>query len=74
MNATLARVVDAATIRWRPLVEADIEAVVALERAAHAAPWTAGNFRDALAAGYGVAYAGCALFLAIVLFSRRDFT
>ena len=55
MNATLARVVDAATIRWRPLVEADIEAVVALEGAAHAAPWTAGNFRDALAAGYGVA-------------------
>jgi [ribosomal protein S18]-alanine N-acetyltransferase len=46
---------DAATVRWRPLVEADIEAVVALERTAHAAPWTEGNFRDAVAAGYGVA-------------------
>jgi ribosomal-protein-alanine acetyltransferase len=55
LNATLARVVEAANVLWRPLVETDIEAVVALEGAAHAAPWTAGNFRDALAAGYGVA-------------------
>jgi [ribosomal protein S18]-alanine N-acetyltransferase len=55
LNATLARVVDAANVLWRPLVEADIEAVVALECTAHAAPWTAANFRDALAAGYGVA-------------------
>jgi ribosomal-protein-alanine acetyltransferase len=55
LNAALARCVDAATVRWRPLAEADIEAVVALERTAHAAPWTEGNFRDALAAGYGVA-------------------
>ncbi len=55
MNATLARGVDAASVVWRPLADADIEAVAALEREAHAAPWTAGNFRDALAAGYGVA-------------------
>jgi ribosomal-protein-alanine acetyltransferase len=55
LNATLARVVEAANVLWRPLVETDIEAVVALECAAHAAPWTAGNFRDALAAGYGLA-------------------
>ena len=55
MNATLARVVDAPSVLWRPLAEADIEAVVALECTAHAAPWTAGNFRDALAAGYAVA-------------------
>ena len=55
MNATLARGVDASAVLWRPLAEADIEAVAALEREAHAAPWTAGNFRDALAAGYGVA-------------------
>lgn len=55
MNATLARGVDASVVLWRPLVDADIEAVVALERDAHAAPWTAGNFRDAMAAGYGVA-------------------
>ncbi len=55
MNATLARSVAAATVLWRPLADADIEAVVALEREAHAAPWTEGNFRDALAAGYGAA-------------------
>jgi ribosomal-protein-alanine N-acetyltransferase len=31
----------------------DLPAVAALELASHAAPWTEGNFRDALAAGYG---------------------
>ncbi|HEV3240501.1 MAG TPA: ribosomal protein S18-alanine N-acetyltransferase [Casimicrobiaceae bacterium] len=55
MNATLARNAIAATVLWRPLTESDLEAVAALEREAHAAPWTAGNFRDALAAGYGMA-------------------
>jgi len=55
VNATLARNVAVPTVLFRPLVEADIEAVVALECEAHAAPWTAGNFRDALAAGYGAA-------------------
>jgi ribosomal-protein-alanine acetyltransferase len=39
---------------WRPLGDNDIETVAALERLAHAAPWTEGNFRDALAAGYGM--------------------
>ncbi len=55
MNATLARNPIAATVLWRPLTESDIGAVAALERVAHAAPWTEGNFRDALAAGYGMA-------------------
>lgn len=55
MNATPVRFVDAATVLWRPLAETDIEAVAALEREAHSAPWTAGNFRDALAAGYSMA-------------------
>jgi ribosomal-protein-alanine N-acetyltransferase len=32
--------------------EPDLVAVAALEAEAHPAPWTAGNFRDALAAGY----------------------
>lgn len=32
--------------------ERDLIAVAALEAQAHPAPWTAGNFRDALAAGY----------------------
>src|SRR5258708_33444961 len=34
--------------------ETDIEEVARLEREAHVAPWTPGNFRDALAAGYAV--------------------
>jgi ribosomal-protein-alanine N-acetyltransferase len=37
---------------WRPLREGDIAYVAALEAQIHAAPWTLGNFRDALAAGY----------------------
>jgi len=32
--------------------EEDLAVVAALEADAHAAPWTHGNFRDALAAGY----------------------
>ena len=38
---------------WRPLVADDLAYVAALEQQIHAAPWTIGNFRDALAAGYG---------------------
>ena len=54
MNATLARDALVVPVVWRPLSDADIEAVAVLERAAHVAPWTEGNFRDALAAGYGM--------------------
>ena len=41
-----------AAIAWRPLVSADVAYVAALEAQIHAIPWTTGNFRDALAAGY----------------------
>ena len=54
MNATLARETFTVPVLWRPLSDSDIEAVAALERAAHVAPWTEGNFRDALAAGYAM--------------------
>jgi ribosomal-protein-alanine N-acetyltransferase len=37
---------------WRPMREGDLAAVATLEADAHPAPWTYGNFRDALAAGY----------------------
>ncbi len=37
---------------WRPLREGDLAYVAALEAQIHAAPWTPGNFRDVLAAGY----------------------
>jgi ribosomal-protein-alanine N-acetyltransferase len=37
---------------WRPMIDSDLVRVAELEQEAHAAPWTIGNFRDALAAGY----------------------
>ena len=37
---------------WRPLAPGDLAYVAALEAQVHAAPWSLGNFRDALAAGY----------------------
>jgi len=36
----------------RPMTEADLPAVMAIEKAIYAFPWTPGNFRDSLAAGY----------------------
>lgn len=39
-------------VTWRPLRTTDVTYVAVLEAQIHAAPWTAGNFRDALAAGY----------------------
>jgi len=54
VNAALARELPR-TVLWRPMTESDIDEVATLERVSHAAPWTAGNFRDALAAGYGMA-------------------
>ena len=38
-------------IRFRPMAQTDLAAVVALERSSQYTPWTEGNFRDALAAG-----------------------
>ncbi len=38
--------------RIRPLAERDLDAVVAIEREIYEFPWTLGNFRDSLAAGY----------------------
>jgi ribosomal-protein-alanine N-acetyltransferase len=37
---------------FRPMRAADLDAVVAIELTAYAFPWTRGNFRDCLAAGY----------------------
>ena len=42
----------AATITLRPMREDDLDAVASLEAVSHAAPWSEGNFRDAIAAGY----------------------
>ena len=54
MSATLAAASTARPeIVWRPMRDGDVAAVAAIEAGVHAAPWTPGNFRDALAAGYG---------------------
>ncbi len=50
--ATLPRYAPRPEPEWRPLGEADVAYVAALEAQIHAAPWTPGNFRDALASGY----------------------
>jgi ribosomal-protein-alanine N-acetyltransferase len=50
--ATLPKDVSPLSVAWRPMRDADLASVAALEAQIHAAPWTIGNFRDALAAGY----------------------
>jgi ribosomal-protein-alanine acetyltransferase len=50
--ASLPKPPPVASVAWRPLRHGDVAYVAALEAQIHAAPWTAGNFRDALAAGY----------------------
>lgn len=50
--ATLPKDVSTPGIAWRPMREGDLAEVATLEAEIHAAPWTIGNFRDALAAGY----------------------
>lgn len=39
-------------VHIRPMEEADVRAVLVVERAAYPHPWTEGNFRDCLGAGY----------------------
>jgi ribosomal-protein-alanine N-acetyltransferase len=52
--ATRPHFVPRPAIAWRPLRDGDVAYVAALEASIHRAPWTAGNFRDALAAGYAM--------------------
>lgn len=54
MNAALARpLTSAIELAWRPMRDGDLAMVAAIEAESHLAPWTVGNFGDALAAGYG---------------------
>ncbi len=50
--ASLPKWLDRTQVLWRPLGEDDVGYVAALEAQIHAVPWTIGNFRDALSAGY----------------------
>jgi len=54
VNASLATAFETGPALWRPLRAEDVPYVTALERDAHIAPWTAGNFLDALSAGYSM--------------------
>lgn len=50
--AAVPRPPPARAVAWRPMRSTDVTYVAALEAQIHAAPWTTGNFRDALASGY----------------------
>lgn len=39
-------------MQFRPMQEADLDELLRIERAAYPYPWTLGNFRDCLQAGY----------------------
>ena len=52
MAAVPDRLAPLRNVAWRPLAADDLAYVAALEAQIHAAPWSYGNFRDALAAGY----------------------
>ena len=39
-------------VHYRPMMPADLPAVAALEGSVYAFPWSIGNFRDCLEAGY----------------------
>lgn len=46
--------------RYRRMAEADLGAVMAIENVLYPHPWTVGNFRDSLAAGYHCWLLDCA--------------
>jgi ribosomal-protein-alanine N-acetyltransferase len=57
--ASLPKSLARAPVMWRPMRHSDVTDVAALEAQIHAAPWTAGNFDDALAAGYSARIGEC---------------
>jgi [ribosomal protein S18]-alanine N-acetyltransferase len=52
VNAVAAGEAFPAALSMRPMREADLDAVMAIERRAYPFPWTHGIFRDCLQAGY----------------------
>lgn len=39
-------------VNFRPMLEADVDRIILIERAAYPYPWTRGNFMDCLYSGY----------------------
>ena len=48
---------------FRPMRSSDLDAVLVIERAIYTHPWTLGNFRDSLQAGYSCWIMECAGYL-----------
>ena len=48
---------------YRPMRSSDLDAVLVIERAIYTHPWTLGNFRDSLQAGYSCWIMECAGYL-----------
>jgi ribosomal-protein-alanine acetyltransferase len=69
------RAAPVADVLWRPLADGDIAYVAALEAHIHAAPWTIGNFRDAIATGYSACigeYEGRVVAYGVLTFSPGE--
>jgi [ribosomal protein S18]-alanine N-acetyltransferase len=61
-----------AALELREMRLADLDQVVAIEQSAYAFPWTYGNFRDSVAAGYSafsVCWRGTLVGYAIIMFA-----
>lgn len=52
MSAVLQPPAHRLQVRFEPLVSDRVDAVLAVEQTAYSHPWSIGNFRDAIAAGY----------------------
>jgi [ribosomal protein S18]-alanine N-acetyltransferase len=45
---------DAHAVTWRPMLEDDLQQVMAIETGAYSHPWTLGNFLDSLRSAYAL--------------------
>ncbi|HVF62599.1 MAG TPA: ribosomal protein S18-alanine N-acetyltransferase [Casimicrobiaceae bacterium] len=59
MAAVSDRAAGLRNVSWRPLTVDDLVYIAALEAQIHAVPWSYGNFRDALSAGYSALVGEC---------------
>jgi ribosomal-protein-alanine N-acetyltransferase len=61
--------------RLRPMHASDLEQVVAVEQTIYSHPWSVGNFRDSLQAGYScwiMEHAGCPIAYGVLMIGVRE--
>jgi ribosomal-protein-alanine N-acetyltransferase len=61
--------------RLRPMHASDLEQVVAVEQTIYSHPWSVGNFRDSLQAGYScwiMEQAGCLIAYGVLMIGVRE--